>query len=98
MSKRPMRQIAFVKLSPHGKSYAMRCDRTDFAVGDEVEVLMFAGTSRAHYDDGVITDMSHQRWECGCHVVNHVNEVKYSLNESELTREVMTAPTRLLSQ
>lgn len=89
MSKRPMRQIAFVQLSQHGKSYAMRCDRTDFADGDKVEVLMYAGTDRAYYDNGVITDMSHERWECGCTVVNHTHEVNYSFDESGLIREVV---------
>lgn len=88
MSRKPIRRIAYVRLSPEGKSYAMRCDRDDFIVGDEVEVLMHAGTDRAYYDDGVITDISHQRWECSCHVVNHIDEVTYSFDSDGFTREI----------
>lgn len=94
MSNRPMRRIAYVRLSPQGKSYAMRCDRTDLNVSDEVEVLMYAGTSRAYYDDGVITDISHERWECSCHVVNHIKEVEYSFSETGFSREVVASRSK----
>lgn len=83
-----MQRVAFVKLTPLGKSYAMRCERRDLSVGDEVEVLMHAGSERAYYDDGVITDISHHRWDCSCHVVNHVSEVSYAFDSEGFTRTV----------
>lgn len=88
LSSKPVQRIAFVKLSPEGKSYAMRCERRDLGVGDEVEVLMHAESEKAHYDDGVITDISHERWDCSCHVVNHVSEVHYSFDADGFTRSV----------
>lgn len=88
MSIKTIQRIAFVKLSPQGKSYAMRCDREDLVAGHEVEVLMYAGTDRAYYDDGVITSISHKKWECSCHVLNDINEVTYSFDSGELTRKV----------
>ena len=88
MSNKPVRRIAYVRLSPQGKSYAMQCERRDLNIDDEVEVLMYTGTDRAYYDDGVITDIAHERWDCSCHVVNHINEVKYSFDASGFTREV----------
>ena len=91
MSKTPFNRIAFVKLTPQGKSYAMRCERDDFSVGDQVEVEMYAGTLRSYFDDGVIADISYQRWVCSCHVVNHCSEVSYSIDTSngfELIRRV----------
>lgn len=87
MRKKPLQRIAFVRLTPQGKSYAMRCDRK-VTVGDEVEVLMHAGTDRAYYDDGVITAVSQKRWDCSCHVVNHVSEVTYSFDSEGFTRNV----------
>jgi len=83
MSRKPIQRIAFVQLSPQGKSYAMRCDRKDLDVGDHVEVEMYADTQRAYTDDGVITSVSHQRWECSCHVINHVEEVSYSIDTTD---------------
>lgn len=72
----------------------MQCERKDLNVHDEVEVLMYAGTDRAYYDDGVITDIAHERWDCSCHVVNHINEVKYSFDASGFTREVNESQRR----
>lgn len=86
-----MQRIAYVRLTPQGKSYAMRCERTDFDVGDVVEVLMRAEADRAYYDDGVITAISHERWDCSCHVVNHVSEVTYSFDSAGFTRKVNLA-------
>lgn len=83
MGRKPIRRIAFVQLSPQGKSYAMRCDRMDLDVNDHVEVEMYAGTQKAYFDDGVITSVSHQRWECSCHVINHVEEVSYSVDTTD---------------
>lgn len=86
-----LNRIAFVKLSPLGKSYAMRCEREGFTVGDHVEVEMYAGTERSYFDDGVITSISFQRWNCSCHVVNHCDEVSYSVdttNGFQLIRRV----------
>lgn len=93
MTNKPLRRIAFVQLSPHGKSYAMRCDRDDLEINDEVEVLMYAGTDREYFDDGLITDISHHRWECSCHVVNHISEIEYTFSDEGFTREVK-APSR----
>lgn len=78
-----LNRIAFVKLSPLGKSYAMRCEREDFRVGDHVEVEMYAGTERSYFDDGVITSISFHRWNCSCHVVNHREEVSYSVDTTK---------------
>ena len=97
MSSKPVRRIAHVRLSPEGKSYAMECERRDLDVNDEVEVLMYGGTDRAYYDDGVITGISHERWECSCHVVNHINEVKYSFDASGFTREVNESQRRTVA-
>lgn len=94
VSSKPVRRIAYVRLSPQGKSYAMQCDRKDLSVDDEVEVLMYAGTDRAYYDNGVITDIAHQRWDCSCQVVNHINEVKYTFDASGFTREVNESQRR----
>lgn len=83
MSRKPVQRIAFVQLSPEGKPYAMRCDRKDLEVGDDVEVEMYAGTKRAYIDDGVITSVSYQRWKCSCHVINHIEEVSYSIDTTD---------------
>lgn len=88
MSRKPVQRVAYVRLTSQGKSYAMRCDRRDLDVGDEVEVLMHAESERAYYDDGVITAISWERWDCSCHVVNHVSEVTYSFDSAEFTRTV----------
>ena len=88
MTTKPVQRIAYVRLSPQGKSYAMRCDRRDLIEGDAVEVLMHADSERAYYDDGLITGISHERWECSCHVVNHIHEVRYSFDSEGFTREV----------
>lgn len=83
MSRKRVQRVAFVKLTPQGKSYAMRCDREDLGVGDEVEVEMYAGTERAYWDDGTITSVEFHRWDCSCHVKNHVEEVSYTIDDSE---------------
>ena len=83
MNRNPVQRVAFVKLTPQGKSYAMRCDREDLGVGDDVEVEMYAGTERAYWDDGTITAVEFHRWDCSCHVKNHVEEVSYSVDDSE---------------
>ena len=88
MGNKRIQRIAYVKLTSQGKSYAMRCDREDLGVNDEVEVLMYAGTDRAYYDDGVITATSHERWDCSCHVVNHISEVEYSFNSNGFARKL----------
>ena len=80
MSNKPIQRGAFVKLTSQGKSYAMRCDRKDIDVGDDVEIEMYVGTKRAYLDQGVITSISHHRWDCSCHVINHVKEVSYSFD------------------
>lgn len=82
MTKTPFSRIAFVQLSPNGRSYPMRCTREDLVVGDHVEVEMYAGTERAYLDDGVITEITIQRWNCRCHVVNHRDEVSYSIDDT----------------
>ncbi len=83
MSRNPVKRIAFVKLTQQGKSYAMRCDRENLGIGDHVEVEMYAGTERAYWDDGTITAVEFRRWVCSCHVKNHVEEVSYSVDDSE---------------
>lgn len=99
MSRTPLARIAFVKLSPKGgKSYAMRCAREDLNAGDHVEVLMYAGQSRAYYDEGIIASVSFQRWRCSCEVVNHISEVRYQMHESgELERIVSHRPSSEVS-
>ena len=101
MSREPMSRIALVQLSPKGKSYPMRCEREDLGVGDEVEVCMYAGTERAYFDTGLITDISYQRWGCSCHVVNHRDEVIYSVsseNGSSIQRTVDLSTRRRRDQ
>lgn len=83
-----MQRVAFVTLTPQGKSYAMRCDRRDLNVGDRVEVLMHAESEQAYYDNGLITDIEDKRWDCSCHVVNHVSEVSYMFDSEGFTRTV----------
>lgn len=90
MSKKPIQRVAFVKLTPMGKSYAMRCDREDLGVGDNVEVEMHAGTERAYWDNGFITAVEHHRWGCSCHVKNHVEEVAYTIDDSEGFKMIRT--------
>ena len=58
----------------------MHCPRTDLGIGDPVEVEMYAGTKRAYFNDGLITDIVFQRWDCSCRVVNHRDEVSYSID------------------
>jgi len=94
MNKNPLHRIAFVRLTPHGKTYAMRCAREDLHVDDHVEIEMFEGTERSYFDDGVITAISFQRWDCSCHVVNHYSEVSYTVDSTNgftLVRNVDTA-------
>lgn len=86
MGKTPLQRIAFVKFTTQGKSYAMKCDRDDLVVGDEVEVLMYTGSTKAYYHSGEITSVSHQRWNCSCHVLNHVCEVNITFDNSGLVR------------
>lgn len=90
MSRSPLQRIAFVKLSdtPNGKSYPMRCVREDLAVGDAVEVLMRAGERGEYYTEGVITEISHERWSCSCHVLHHMREISFSALDGELIRTV----------
>lgn len=88
MGKTPLQRIAFVKFTPQGKSYAMKCDRDDLVVGDEVEVLMYAGSTKECYSSGEITSVSHQRWNCSCHVLNHVCEVNLTFDNRGLVRTI----------
>jgi uncharacterized protein YrzB (UPF0473 family) len=94
MTRTSLQRIAFVQLSKNGKSYAMRCDREDFIEGDEVEVLMYAGTKKEYYDDGKITSISNERWNCSCYVVNHIWEVNYSFSNNGFIRTVELTPNK----
>lgn len=73
VTRQSLQRVAFVKLGPKGKSYAMRCDREDLGVGDCVEVEMYANTKRAYWDDGVIVGVEYLRWNCSCHVKYHID-------------------------
>lgn len=84
MSQTPLIRVAHVRFTPKGKSYATRCDREDILVGHEVEVLMHAVTEKAYYIDGMVTAVSHQRWNCSCHTVNHVCELEYIIDDDGL--------------
>lgn len=84
MSGKPIQRVAHVRLTPNGKSYPMRCDRSDLGVGDNVEVEMYAGTKRAYFDDGVITAVEWCRWDCRCHVRNHAEEVSYAVGNGDV--------------
>jgi len=89
MSRTTLIRVAYVKFSPTGKSYVTRCDREDITEGHEVEVLMHAGTTKAYYIEGVVTLVSHQRWNCSCHTVNHACEVEYMLDDNgHLNRKI----------
>ena len=80
MSVKPLIRVAFVKFSPQGKSYALRCNREDIDVGDNVEVLMHADSERTFYMEGVITAISRERWNCRSRVVNLISEVEYEID------------------
>lgn len=82
MSSKPIQRVAFVRLTPMGTSYAMRCDREDLRIGDKVVVEMYAGTERAYWHNGVITAIGYRRWDCSCYVKNHVEEVSYKFDDS----------------
>jgi hypothetical protein len=68
----------------------MRCDRKDLGVGDNVEVEMYSGTGRAYWDNGIITAIEHHRWDCSCHVKNHIEEVSYTISDSEDFKMIRT--------
>lgn len=82
MKMTPLNRIAYVQLSPQSKSYAMHCAREDLGIGDHVEAEMYAGSERAYFIQGLITDITFERWNCRCRVVNHVDEVDYSIDDS----------------
>ena len=89
MRKKPRVRIAWVKFSPKGRSYPMRCDREDIYEGHAVEMLRYADSERAYYDDGVVTSIVHERWACKSRVVNHANEVIYSIgSDVQFVRDV----------
>lgn len=79
MSMKPIQRIAYVKLSQQGKSYPMQCNREDLGVGDSVEVVMHVNTGNEHFNEGIITSIAYKRWDCSCRVVNHQDEVSYSI-------------------
>lgn len=81
--KPPMNRIAYVQFSPNGRSYPLLCVRDDLGINDPVEVLMNAGTDKAYYNDGVITAIELHRWNCRSHVVNHLDEVSYTIDDSD---------------
>lgn len=41
---------------------------------------MYAGTERSYFNDGLITEIVFERWNCRCRVVNHRDEVTYSID------------------
>lgn len=80
MSKTPIQRVAFVRLTPQGKPYPMRCDREDLGIGDQVEVLMHADSASPHWDSGVIVDVAYHRWDCSCHVKCHRDEMRVEID------------------
>ena len=88
MTRSKLQRIAFVQLSPNGKLYPMKCNREDLGNGDDVEVLMSVGSENERYQDGKIISVSYERWNCSCHVVNHVREVSYEIENGGLIRTV----------
>lgn len=80
--KTPNNRIAYVQFSPNGRSYPLLCVREDLGVNDHVEVLMNADTEKAYYNDGWITAIEYHRWACRSHVVNHIEEVDYSIDDT----------------
>lgn len=91
MSKNPLIRVAGVKFNNNGKSYPTRCDREDINEGDEVEVLMRAGTSKEHIMQGEVTEISLHRWECSCHVINLASEVEYSIDSDGSLNRIVTS-------
>lgn len=81
MFKKPIVRIAYVRFSPNGKSYPTKCERKDILVGSEVEVLMSAD-KQPQYMFGVVTSISHQRWNLSCHVSNLECEIEYIINSN----------------
>lgn len=82
MNRSPIQRVAFVRLTPQGKTYAMRCDREDLGVGDHVEVLMHAESAQPHWDSGVIEDIAYLRWHCSCHVKCHRDEMRIEIDST----------------
>lgn len=76
MSNRPIQRIAYVKLTPRGTAYPMRCEREDLGIGDRVAVLMHANSPQPHWDSGIIEHIAYQRWNCSCHVKCHSDEMR----------------------
>ena len=74
MKRTPLRRIAIVKFTPHGKCYPASCERTDIGKGDQVEIIMRNGT----ICDGEVVAIQHERWECTSLKVLHLSsEVEY---------------------
>lgn len=82
MSRSPIQRVAFVRLTPQGKAYAMRCDREDLGVGDQVEVLMYVESAQPHWDSGVIEDVAYLRWNCSCHVKCHRDAMRIEIDST----------------
>jgi hypothetical protein len=103
MSRRPIQRVAFVRLTPQGKAYAMRCDREDLGVGDHVEVLMYAESAQSHWDSGVIEDVAYLPWDCSCHVKCHRDEMRIDIDatngfQMRHTIDVSGGPRKTLGQ
>lgn len=84
MLSKPLQRIAFVRFTPKGKSYAMKCDREDLIVGDEVGVVMYAGTNKECHQSGEITSISYEHWNCSCVVLCHTCEIQISLEDDDI--------------
>lgn len=61
----------------------MLCPRKDLGANDQVEVLLHADSPNATYMDGVITEVTWQRWECRSKVLNCLSEVTYTIDDTD---------------
>ena len=91
MKRTPLRRIAIVKFTPHGKCYLASCERRDIGKGDQVEIIMRNGT----ICDGEVVDIQHERWSCTSLKIEHLSsEVEYGFCGEEdnfgFTRTVKT--------
>lgn len=80
MGSQKLVRVAFVRFSPKGKAYPVRCDRADIHEEHEVEVLMRAESDDSYYMDGVVERIEFHRWHCTCRVANLVTEVEYTIS------------------
>lgn len=67
-------RVAMVKFTAKGTSYPVRCEDRALIAGSRVGVEMWAGTPKAAFMDGEITDISFARYAPTGRVVGEADE------------------------